>query len=236
MTTTGGFTTTPNYVIDYILSKMHGKEAKIMLAYARFANTKGETWPSIKTVSEISGISERSVQRWRDIIVHERHLLHKVGLGRMDGTTAPGGTKRGRGWFVKYKMSSQMYIEYHRVGVKPANEVAPLPGEGGHRSGTIKNSEGSHKSGMDNVDNSVENPEKACQNTEKSMPEQTRKDATPMAEEGLCKVTEGKGLLRSCGKQIGNGNGALKGTAKTAGELQAALHAHLKTHPELATA
>ncbi len=116
----GGFTTIPNWIIDYLLSSVPEKAVKVMLGYLRFAGKDGLTWPSIAQVSSIAKISPRSVQRWVRILVEDLHLMSKVGICRKNGDMAPEGTAHGRGWFVKYRLATQDYIEYWKA--KPSND------------------------------------------------------------------------------------------------------------------
>jgi DNA-binding IscR family transcriptional regulator len=84
----------PRSTVDDSLPPL-GLEVKTLLVLARFANREGICWPSIKTISECTGSSERSVRK------HLRLLVNHELITIVDGK------RGGRGKPTKYRLKDK---------------------------------------------------------------------------------------------------------------------------------
>ena len=89
----------PNWVADGMLSAMKGGELRTLIALARFAGKDGLAWPSVTTLSDMTGLDDRTVRR------HLRHLEHPLGL-----ISKVSGGRGGRGVTTKYRLMAQSWM------------------------------------------------------------------------------------------------------------------------------
>lgn len=96
-----GRTWIPDWIIDFRLSAM-GQEIKTLLALSRFSNKHGVAWPSVKTMSEITGLNERTVRRHLRILARDG-IMMKMSAG-----------KGGRQCSTRYRLFAQMCLHLSR--------------------------------------------------------------------------------------------------------------------------
>ena len=190
----------PDYIIDKKLASM-GQEIKTLLALSRFANKHGVAWPSVKTMSKLSGGSERTTRR------HLR-LLAKPDAGIMMQMSAG---KGGYQCTTRYRLFSQICLHLSR------NSGTEYDGSDGESGG---------ESAVDNLLETTDNPDTGDRVIGKYhdkhglKPGQTASlTRTPVSGEGITEgMTEG-GTATVGGKdRNGNsdGNGKVNGVMKEA--------------------
>lgn len=201
-----------DWLVDQgILRTMPKDRILVLHSYSRHADAKGISYPSVATVADEVGCSERSVQR------HIRALCGKPYLLMTPVGATTGGDPSSIKSTTRYRMFAHTYMAFKQANRGDKTEdLSPVPP----------------------VDNQWKTPQIDQLTGDKQggsgVTKQAGRGDTLLSPEGTVKELEG--ITGNLFKKVNGKGGALKETATTPGEIRQAFFEHCDKHPELAIA